>query len=357
MKTQNLSEKEKKPQVTMADIAARAGVAVSTVSRVINRSPLVAPEKRIMIESVIAEMGYKAVPVEKRKGIRKDPSPWIKYHTLKVVLFGKYDLYWITNYAPIFSYALHGIEEALTAYHFRRELERAESKAGLLKVLDKGGADGFLILNTSHEPLPEEICNYPVAVFMGSHDHLSCDRVMPNAERAGVLAAEYLQSKECRACIAIGGDTPIYRKRIKAFCETLSTYGIQAVEILDENIERGGSRINQANRALIADRVMPKIDKANKPIGIFSVADLITPVLYSIMTEAGFKVGHDLHIVSCNNERPYLDHLYPPPAVIDTQADYIGQRVVRQLLRRLENPNSPHEIVLIDPKLILPDAF
>ena len=342
----------------MADIAARAGVAVSTVSRVINRSPLVAPEKRKMVERVIAEMGYKPVPVEKRKGIRKDPWPWIKYHTLRVILFGKYDLFWITNHAPVFSYALHGIEEALTAYDLRRELERAESKAGLLKLLEKGGADGFLILNTSHDPLPEEICNYPVAVFMGSHDHLSCDRVTPNPERAGVLAADYLQSKACRTCLAIGGDTPIYRKRTRAFCETLSTYGIQAVEILDESIERGGSRTHQANRALIADHIKPIIDKANKkPIGLFSVADLITPVLYSIMAEANLKIGHDLHIVSCNNERPYLDHLYPPPAVIDTQADFIGQRVVRQLLRRLETSKSPHEIVLIDPKLIPPDTF
>lgn len=345
-----------KDQVTMADIAARAGVAVSTVSRVINRSPLVAPAKRKEIEVVIAEMGYRPAPLEKRKGIRKDPWPWIRHHAFKLILFGQYDLHWITNHAPIYSYALHGVEEATSPLGFRRDLERVETESELLKVLEKGDADGFLVLNTGHDPLPDKLSQFPVVTFMGSHDHLLCDRVLPDAERAGYLAAKYLRGKGCRYCIAIGGDTSIYRKRAEAFSEALKAYNIDVVEVLDASIERGGPRLHQANRSLISAHVKPLLAKAAKPVGIFSVADVITPAIYSEMKDVGFTIGSNLHVVSCNNERPYLDPLDSAPAVIDTQADYIGQRAVRQLLRRLESPDSPYEKILIQPKLIEPNG-
>jgi len=356
MNTKSSSKKKSVRPIIMADIAARAGVAVSTVSRVINRSPLVAPAKRKEIEAIIASMGYEPSPLEKRKGIRKDPWPWIKHRMFKVVLYGQYDVFWITNYAPIYSYALHGIEVSLGDHQFRRLMDRAETPEALKTLLARGGTDGFLLLNTGHDPLPEVVNDYPVVTFMGAHDHLSCDRVMPDAEQAGTLAAEYLISKGCKYCVAVGGGGAIYRKRTRAFRETLAAAGIEAVEILDGSIERGGANMHQANRKTVSSRVRPLLTKAARPIGIFSVADIVTPVLYAEMNEAGFKIGKNLHVVSCNNERPYLDPLHPEPAVIDIQAEYIGRRAVHQLLRRLEKPDAPHEKILIEPKLIHPDT-
>ena len=46
-------------RVSMADVAARAGVSGQTVSRVVNGSPRVDPETRTRIESAMAELGYR----------------------------------------------------------------------------------------------------------------------------------------------------------------------------------------------------------------------------------------------------------------------------------------------------------
>src|SRR3954449_5147135 len=43
----------------MADVAARAGVSLQTVSRVVNGHPNVAPQTRERVEKAIAELGYR----------------------------------------------------------------------------------------------------------------------------------------------------------------------------------------------------------------------------------------------------------------------------------------------------------
>ena len=55
--------------VTLLDIAARAGVSRSTVSLVINKSPLVKDEMRQRAERAIQELGY--VPNPNARGLVK----------------------------------------------------------------------------------------------------------------------------------------------------------------------------------------------------------------------------------------------------------------------------------------------
>src|SRR5688500_3242048 len=46
-------------RVSMADVAALAGVSGQTVSRVVNASPRVDPETRARVESAMTELGYR----------------------------------------------------------------------------------------------------------------------------------------------------------------------------------------------------------------------------------------------------------------------------------------------------------
>mgnify|MGYP000128672730 CR=1 FL=1 len=55
--------------VTLLDVAARAGVSRSTVSLVINKSPLVKDETRQRVERAIQELGY--VPNPNARGLVK----------------------------------------------------------------------------------------------------------------------------------------------------------------------------------------------------------------------------------------------------------------------------------------------
>ena len=62
-------KKGSKKAVTLQDIAARAGVSISTVSRVLNQPESVDEQKRIPVQAAIKEMGYVRVSTHSvRKG-------------------------------------------------------------------------------------------------------------------------------------------------------------------------------------------------------------------------------------------------------------------------------------------------
>lgn len=113
--------------------------------------------------------------------------------------------------------------------------------------------------------------------------------------------------------------------------------------------------MHQVNRSVISKHLSPALSGCGKrPIGIFSLADIVTPALYAELAELGLEINRDVFIISCNNERPYLDSLVPQPsAVIDIQAEHIGRRAVEMLIRRLEVRDSlPYEMVRVVPSIV-----
>ncbi len=58
MKRVSAQEKKVKNMTNIRDIAKKAGVSVSTVSRVLNHHPYVKEEKRRLVEQVIHELNY-----------------------------------------------------------------------------------------------------------------------------------------------------------------------------------------------------------------------------------------------------------------------------------------------------------
>ena len=63
---------EKTGQPTINDVARVAGVSKKTVSRVINRSPLLNGDTRRRVEDVIAELGYTPNPQARALALRRN---------------------------------------------------------------------------------------------------------------------------------------------------------------------------------------------------------------------------------------------------------------------------------------------
>ena len=66
------SERRNERQPTINDVARVAGVSKKTVSRVINRSPLLKDDTRQKVESVIAELGYVPNPQARALALRRN---------------------------------------------------------------------------------------------------------------------------------------------------------------------------------------------------------------------------------------------------------------------------------------------
>src|SRR6187402_1646273 len=64
--------KRSKAQPTINDVASAAGVSKKTVSRVINRSPLLNDDTRTRVLGVIAELGYVPNPQARALALRRN---------------------------------------------------------------------------------------------------------------------------------------------------------------------------------------------------------------------------------------------------------------------------------------------
>lgn len=56
------------------------------------------------------------------------------------------------------------------------------------------------------------------------------------------------------------------------------------------------------------------IELKKTPLGLFLTMDVLAPSVYAQLGRVGLTVGKDIHVVSCNNELPYLNPLHPQPA-------------------------------------------
>jgi LacI family transcriptional regulator len=108
----------------------------------------------------------------------------------------------------------------------------------------------------------------------------------------------------------------------------------------------------------MAEAVGPLVDslagRKKRPLGLFLTMDILAPCVYAELARVGLTVGKDIHVVSCNNERPYLNSLHPQPAVVDVRAAEIGRRAVFQLLQRMRFPQEICVSLLVAPELVEP---
>lgn len=341
--------------LTLADVAIRAGVSVSTASRVANGSPLVNPKKLAAVRKVMTEMGYEPLPLERRRGARKPQETPDKKQSVMIVLVGELGLNWITDYAPVYAYALNGVEQALAELKINRTIERVSTIEDFHAMVREGGCDGFLVLDTTGRGAFLELpTSAAVVAFMGIHDDSPFDRVAPDHHLAGELAARYLLKRACGGFAVLGGRSPIYDRRVEAFTTTIRKSGAEAIDLWAPDVMRRGPQMHQVMAELVEPLVDSLVARKERPLGLFLTMDVLAPCVYAELARVGMIVGRDIHVVTCNNERPYLNVLHPQPAVIDVRAAEIGRRAVLQLLQRKQFPNETPVGVLIPPQLVEP---
>jgi DNA-binding LacI/PurR family transcriptional regulator len=147
---------------TIFDVARAAGVGIGTVSRVINRSPLVSSATRQRVQAVIERLGYQPSPIARAFGRRTT-------HKLELLvpLFA----------APFFLDILRGIEDALANSDYTLLIRTIDGPADRDRVFDacchRRSADGVLVVWTP-----------PTAAFLDRIAAESLPVVLLNAESA-----------------------------------------------------------------------------------------------------------------------------------------------------------------------------
>jgi len=179
--------------VTIFDVANKAGVSKSTVSLVLNNSPLVKEKTKLSVQKAIAELGY--IPNSNARGLTTHQT--YNFGVIVIIEDHPYDTYEFNYETGLFSTSIiNGILEGLSDTEYGLVTERwcATNKEGKLpRLLTRTCIDGlFIIGSLSDDSMFSLIKDRGIPVVAVGRDVADVDSVFSSPGEGASLGMRYL---------------------------------------------------------------------------------------------------------------------------------------------------------------------
>jgi len=330
-----------KRKVNIKDVAARADVHPSTVSRVMN------PETRSMVSERVAErvtriageMGYTRSPLA--SGLRTGRS-----FTIGVIIPD------LSN--PMFPPIVRGIERTLEAEGYIAILADSDnsqkSERAIFDSMKSRRIDG-LILATAHieDPIVEDCIEeqLPVVLVNRTIDTHDVSEVINNDELGIQLAVSHLIELGHKQIAFLGGpqNTSTGRDRYRAFRNLADNGQFE----LDPDLCASCTAFTEA----AGHTSMLGILDCNKPFSaVVAANDLLALGCYDALEERGVSCPGDVSVTGFNN-MPFVDRFSPPLTSLHIPHDELGVRAANLLLAEIRDSDAPRTTIRLDPVLVV----
>jgi LacI family transcriptional regulator, galactose operon repressor len=324
---------------TMADVAARAGVSVATVSRALSGDPkqVSAPVLARIIDAAEA-LDY--IPNNLARNMRSGMA-----RILGLIISD------IGN--PFFTAVARGAEDVAQRNGYSLVLsntdENPEREAASLSVMAAERAAGVIVATTNEngEALRKFQDMGLVVVAIDRHiTDLQTDSVVVDNESAAYEAVMHLVRLGHRRIAFVGGpsDADTARERLHGYVRALGEARVPTVpELLCGGDFREASGLTMT-RALL-DLPVP-------PTAIFAVNNLTTIGVLGALRERGVKVPTQMSIVGFD-DIPTAELLDPPLTVVQQPTYRVGARAADLLIRRLREPTATVKEVVLSARLVV----
>jgi DNA-binding LacI/PurR family transcriptional regulator len=319
---------------TIRDIAARAGVATMTVSRVINQSGYVSQEVREKVELAVKELNYHP------NGLARS----LKRQRTQVVGILLPD---IAN--PFSAELVRGIQEVLLQRGYssfigtsERSLEREQSE---LRALFDHRADGIIVATRETKAGNDFLLQLtergvPMVVVGRTLNHPQVDRVTADHWKGGYEAVEHLVSLGHRR-IGFVGVSPINGAGLRRYQGYLDALRDHRVPV-DEKLIVGPARQSGPGYSTQDDGYegMKRLLALRRPpTAIFARNDFTAIGAMCAIRDAGLSTPQDIAIVGFDNV-PLAAYTAPPLTTVDQPTAEQGQEATRLLLDRIEQDRT-----------------
>lgn len=312
---------------TIKDVAREAGLAVGTVSRVLNNRGYISQKARQKVKEAVEKLGYQ--PNEAARLLQKKKTNQIGVIVPEVS-------------HPYFSTLIGHLEKAAYQHGYRILLlnsggsESRESE--LLEECRRNQVTGIILCNGSLDLEHKDEMNIPVITIerkmQAGDSAIECDN-----EQGGELAARHLISRGCRHLLFVGGVTDQNmpaQKRGNGFVLTCKT---QKVECREYRVAMEHYRLHQASRILESF-----LENNPNTDGIFLSDDILAMELLQICQKKKIKVPDDLKIVGFDDT--YLASLSNPPlTTIHQPVREMAQQAVDLIINKEKGRPMPDRMI------------
>ncbi|WEG08530.1 LacI family DNA-binding transcriptional regulator [Microbacterium horticulturae] len=320
-------------RATMKDVAARAGVGLSTVSRVVSGKGGVAAAKVRAVEKAVRELNFS----------RNDSA-----HTLRTGSSATVGMV-VTNISdPFFSALIKGVEERAR----ERDLvvlvtsvtDAADEAERVIRRLLRRSLDGLILVAPEGSDLGflQEQTGTPVVfVDQPPSDHVTADLVLVDNEGGAVSAVEHLYGAGHRriACFAHESGRYTSVRREAGYYQALRRLGLPSDRALVVSVE---DDVNVCAEALLELSRLP-----DPPTAIFSTNGRTTRALLGAQRLLGSRlalVGFD--------DFDLAELMDPPTTTIAQDPVAIGAAAADLLLSRIDGRSGPTQRIILGTRLV-----
>ncbi|MBS4204464.1 LacI family DNA-binding transcriptional regulator [Lederbergia citrea] len=324
-------------RLTIKDIAAKSGVSISTVSRVLNRKEEgMSQETREKVLQVIEELNYQ--PNLFARGLITKQSK-----LLGLVVPN------IQN--PFFPELCRGAEDEANRHQYSLIIcnsdDNAAKEESYLRLLNEKQVDGILLSSGDNlSVLTEKQLEYgktPFVLMDRGGDSGKYNSIFVDNEKGGYLAGRHLIELGHRkvACIIGSENLRNSNERLAGFRRAMMEVGM---ELPDDHIINGEFHIEPAYK-------QSKEFLENKNVtAIFTCNDLMACGVYQAASELGMKIPDDLSIIGFD-DIPLVSALIPKLTTIRQDIYNMGRRAAKMLIDHIEK--GENDIVIFEPSIIV----
>jgi LacI family transcriptional regulator len=342
--------------MSISKVAKLAGVSSSTVSRVINNHPRVAPETAQSVRRAMQSLGY--TPSERRPGPKPATRTRSSLGNIAFLVLGASG----NRATPAFQDLLRGVSIGASRHELNLIFHHVADPNRLPQRVLEQRVDGILLHGvTPQGEAREYLRRIPTVWLMGNVRRPDWgDQVLPDGYAIGEVAAKYLTTRGHRRLAYLNLDAGHWALRMygHAFASAAQEQDAE-VSRLEQTSDPSAGYWHDYSGEAVEGLVGRYVDLKEPATGIFIAEDMQAAILQPALQKRGVKIGPGkVEVISCNNETPYLVGLTPKPAVIDIRVESIGRRAVEQLMWRMDHPDVPERIITaIEPMVVQADEF
>lgn len=321
---------------TIYSVAEEAGVSISTVSKVINRTGNISERTRRNVLQVMDELNY-------------HPSVVASALTGKQTKIIGLLIPDISN--PFFAEVARSIEDRSYELGFHVMIcntdNDAQKEKKYLSLLTRQRIDGLIIASAfRNASLLENMVkqDVPVSLIASEIFNLPVNTVTVDDYKGAYLATSYLLSLQHRKIAIITEDAKSNQIRLRAFKDVMKEEGIivprDYVVKTEATIQSG---YESAKRLLR----LPE-----RPTAIFACNDLLAIGVMKVAKEEGLNIPEDLSIIGFDNT-VLSTTTTPMLTTIAQPMKQMGTRVVEMLVEEMKHPKLCKKRLLLTPELII----
>lgn len=318
--------------VTINDVAAAAGVSVSTVSKVLNNWSTISPATTQKVREVIRQLNY--TPNARAVSFARKNTRNIVYLTA----LGKNEAYRNPHMFDI----MCGVHSQLADSGYTLSLvdTSADTFPGqsVSTVMAQKCADALIVHGSaiSREETVRLIlsANFPhIIIGHPGFDSGLC-WIDTNHGLAGQYAAMHLISCDYTKAAFIGGRKTDYisNQRLKGFVGKMRDYGCRILPECIEYTNSGTAESFQAAKRILA------LPEDKRPQAIICENSCIAVGVSRAIQDSGLKIPDEIAFLTFDSF-PYSGIIEPSPTIVDIDVYDMGVQAGNMILRKLENPD------------------